>query len=121
MRSHTASSSLQKQDYSARRVTAVLIRTNLLPSTLAYVMRTRWQLYYYMPLSTFWYAVTFATLAIGKKYNDRTWTLVGKIVLSATAVRVFINTKDLSSTIAKLFKITCRINFDADEFSDVPR
>jgi hypothetical protein len=39
---------LQKRDYSLRRVAAVLIRTNLLPCTLAFVMRTRWLLYYYM-------------------------------------------------------------------------
>ena len=45
---------IQKSDYSFRRFCNVMMRTNLLPCTLAYVMRTRWLAYYYMPLSTFW-------------------------------------------------------------------
>lgn len=39
---------LQKRDFSLKRLVNVLIRTNLLPCTLAYVMRTNWLLYYYM-------------------------------------------------------------------------
>lgn len=49
---------LQKKDFSAKRFVNVMIRTNLLPITLAYVLGTRWVLYYYMALSTFWYCVS---------------------------------------------------------------
>jgi len=107
---------LQKKDYSLKRFVNVMIRTNLLPVTLAYVMRTRWLLYYYMPLSTFWFTVVYATLAVGKKYNDHTWALLAKIAVSACLVHTFISTKDLSDTLVRLFAITCKISFDAGDF-----
>ncbi|KAK3668257.1 hypothetical protein LTR22_000942 [Elasticomyces elasticus] len=107
---------LQKQDYSFKRVVAVMIRTNLLPVALAYLMRTRWLLYYYMPLSSFWFLVVYATMAVGSSYNKYTPFLLGKIVASAALVRAFINTKDLPETLVRLFTLTCKMNFDAKEF-----
>ncbi|KXS94862.1 hypothetical protein AC578_8465 [Pseudocercospora eumusae] len=107
---------LQKKDYSLKRFVNVMIRTNLLPVTLAYVMRTRWLLYYYMPLSTFWFTIVYATLAVGKKNNDRTWYLLVKIAASAWMVHNFITTKDLSDTLVRLFAITCKISFDGGAF-----
>ncbi|KAK3055894.1 hypothetical protein LTR09_003128 [Extremus antarcticus] len=107
---------LQKKDYSLRRVVAMLIRTNLLPCTLAYVMRTRWLLYYYMPLSTFWFLVVYATMAIGADKNKYKPFLVGKILLSAALVHTFINTRDLPETVVRFFTISCNMSFDAREF-----
>ncbi|KAK5127329.1 hypothetical protein LTR85_006668 [Meristemomyces frigidus] len=107
---------LQKKDYSFKRVAAVMIRTNLLPCTLAYVMRTRWLLYYYMPLSTFWFLVVYATLAVGRRHNEHTLFLVAKIVTSAALVRTFLNTRDLPETVVRLFALTCNISFDAGAF-----
>lgn len=107
---------LQKQDYSARRVIAVLLRTNLLPSSLAYIMRTRWQLYYYMPLSTWWFLVVYATLAIGSDLNKHKSFLIGKVVVSAALVHAFIGTRDLPETVVRFFTITCKMSFNAGEF-----
>ena len=39
---------LTKRDFSLSRVVNVMVRTNILPCTLAYIMRTNWLLYYYM-------------------------------------------------------------------------
>ena len=109
---------LQKEDYSFRRVASVLIRTNLLPVTLAYVMRTRWLLYYYMPLSTFWFLVVYATLAIAPSLNKNKLTLTCKIIASATLVRTFITTHDLPETFVRLLTLTFRMSFDARAFFD---
>jgi hypothetical protein len=109
---------LQKEDYSFRRVASVLIRTNLLPVTLSYVMRTRWLLYYYMPLSTFWFLVVYATLAIAPGLNKNRLTLICKIIASATIVRTFITTHDLPETFVRLLTLTFRISFDARAFFD---
>lgn len=109
---------LQKEDYSFRRVANVMIRTNLLPVTLAYVMRTRWLLYYYMPLSTFWFLVVYATLAIAPGLNKNRLTLIGKIVASAMLVRAFVNTKDLPNTFVRLLTLTFKMSFDANAFFD---
>ncbi|KAI5366198.1 Putative vacuolar protein sorting-associated protein Vps41/Vps8 [Septoria linicola] len=107
---------LQKKDYSLRRFTNVMIRTNLLPVTLAYVMRTRWLLYYYMPLSTFNFVVVYVTLALGRRYNEYTAFLIGKIAAAAYLVHVFLTTKDLPVTVVHFFRITCKLNFDSGEF-----
>jgi hypothetical protein len=109
---------LQKEDYSFRRVANVMIRTNLLPVTLAYIMRTRWLLYYYMPLSTFWFLVVYATLAIAPGLNKNRFTLICKIVASAVLVRTFVNTKDLPVTFVRLLTLTFRMSFDANAFFD---
>ena len=109
---------LQKEDYSFRRVAGVMIRTNLLPVTLSYVMRTRWLLYYYMPLSTFWFLVVYATLAIAPGLNKNKLTLVCKVIASATLVRTFITTHDLPETFVRLLALTFRMSFDARAFFD---
>ncbi|EME44141.1 hypothetical protein DOTSEDRAFT_71832 [Dothistroma septosporum NZE10] len=107
---------LQKKDFSAKRFINVMVRTNLLPVTLAYVMRTRWVLYYYMALSTFWYCVLYVTMAVKKDWNASTPLLLVKMFVSAFAVHTFLNTKDLPETVVKMFKITCRMSFDAGDF-----
>jgi hypothetical protein len=109
---------LQKEDYSFQRVASVLIRTNLLPVTLSYVLRTRWLLYYYMPLSTFWFLVVYATLAIAPGLNKNRLTLTCKIIASATLVRTFITTHDLPETFVRLLTLTFRMSFDARAFFD---
>ena len=107
---------LQKKDYSFRRVVAVMIRTNLLPCTLAYVMRTRWLLYYYMPLSSFWFLIVYATLAIGSAYNRIMIFVVCKILTSAYLVHVFISIPDLPETFVRLFALIFKTSFDANAF-----
>lgn len=107
---------LQKEDYSLRRVVAVLIRTNLLPCTLAYVMRTRWVLYYYMPLSTFWFLVVYATMAVARSWNKNRALLLVKIFASAALVRAFVKTPDLAEAVVRVFTITCKTDFNGHEF-----
>ncbi|KAF2217762.1 hypothetical protein CERZMDRAFT_104315 [Cercospora zeae-maydis SCOH1-5] len=107
---------LQKKDYSLKRFCNVMIRTNLLPVTLAYVMRTSWILYYYMPLSTFNFVSVYATLAIGRRYNEYTLFLLAKITTAAVILSTFLSTKDLPRTVVRFFELTCRLEFNADEF-----
>jgi hypothetical protein len=103
---------LQKRDYSFRRFCNVMMRTNLLPCTLAYVMRTRWLAYYYMPLSSFWFLWVYVTMAIGRKRNTSNLFVISKIIVSAAAVHIFISTRDLPETVVRIFSITCKISFD---------
>ncbi|KAM3419742.1 putative O-acetyltransferase CAS1 [Cercospora zeina] len=107
---------LQKKDYSLKRFCNVMIRTNLLPVTLAYVMRTSWFLYYYMPLSTFNFVVVYATLAVGRRYNEYTLFLLAKITTAAVLLNAFLSTKDLARTVVRFFELTCKLEFNSDEF-----
>jgi N-acetylneuraminate 9-O-acetyltransferase len=107
---------LQKGDYSFQRFVAVLIRTNLLPCTLAYLMRTRWLLYYYMPLSTFWFLVVYGTMTFQSKFNKFKMVVIAKILVCAALLHLFLETRDLADTVVRLFTITCKISFNSGEF-----
>ena len=107
---------MRKGDYSAKRFVAVLLRTNLLPSTLAYVMRTNWLIYYYMPLSSFWFVVVYLTMAVGSHYNKYKTFVVAKIAMSAYLVDTFISTQDLADTVVHLCNIVFRMDFNAETF-----
>ncbi|PIA93681.1 putative O-acetyltransferase CAS1 [Cercospora beticola] len=107
---------LQKKDYSLKRFCNVMIRTNLLPVALTYVMRTSWILYYYLPLSTFNFLVVYATLAIGRRYNEYVLFLLAKITTAAVLLNTFLSTKDLPRTVVHFFQLTCKMRFDSDEF-----
>jgi N-acetylneuraminate 9-O-acetyltransferase len=57
-----ASYFLLTNDFSLRRVAAVLLRINLLCCTLAFFMGTHYQFYYFPMLASIWFVVTWATI-----------------------------------------------------------
>ena len=70
----------------------------------------------FRPLSSFWFLVVYATMAIGQNHNNKPLVLLTKITASAWAVHSFLSTKDLPETVVRLFALTCKMNFDANEF-----
>lgn len=88
---------LKKKDFSLKRVASVLLRLNLLPCTLAFVMRTDYMFYYFSPLCSFWFLVIYATLAVGYRYNDDTQVVLAKICISAVLVSMTILATPLNS------------------------
>ncbi|RGP62937.1 hypothetical protein FSPOR_8921 [Fusarium sporotrichioides] len=78
---------LRKNDFSFRRVAAVLLRLNLLSCSLAYVMDTDYMFYYFSPLASFWFLVVYATMAIGgKRCNNDSQVVLAKICISSLLV-----------------------------------
>lgn len=57
-----ASYFIRTNDFSLRRLSAVLVRINLLSCILPFVMNTRYQVYYFPMLVSFWVLVTWATI-----------------------------------------------------------
>ncbi|KAJ2368091.1 hypothetical protein H4S02_000990 [Coemansia sp. RSA 2611] len=58
-----------KRDYGLRRLTAVLLRTNVLAVGLAYVMGTSYMDYYFAPLSSIWVLIVWLTMRIAPAAN----------------------------------------------------
>jgi hypothetical protein len=77
---------MSKGNFSFNHVAATLLRLNLLPCFLAYFMDTDHMFYYISPLLSFWFLVTYATMAISGKRNDDVQFLLAKISISCMLV-----------------------------------
>ncbi|KAF2766306.1 Cas1p-domain-containing protein [Teratosphaeria nubilosa] len=84
---------LQKQDLSLRRVAAVMLRTNLLPVTLA-----------------------LGVVAIKRDWSERTMPLLCKIAASAALVQAFLRTEGLAEAVVKVPQLVFNLSFDATAF-----
>ncbi|KAJ2569225.1 hypothetical protein GGH19_005372 [Coemansia sp. RSA 1807] len=72
-----------KRDYGLQRLTAVLLRTNVLAIALAYVMGTSYMDYYFAPLSSAWVLIVWATMRVAPAAN---YTHLAWAKLAASAV-----------------------------------
>lgn len=75
---------IKTNDFSLQRITAVLIRINLLSCVLPFIMGTRYQLYYFPMLASFWFLVTWATIPRTPSEGVSLTTATVAIVCSAT-------------------------------------
>lgn len=73
----------QRNDYSLKRVAAVLIRLNLLSCALPWMMGTDYLFYYFAPLVTYWYLVIYLTFSVKSVWNESLHLLFAKIGLAA--------------------------------------
>lgn len=107
---------LQKADFGVHRVFHILVRLNLLTVALAYAMNTNYMFYYFAPLVSFWYLVVYATMRVGKQYNDRLGFLLGKVVMSALAVAVLHSSPVILEPLFRILGTVCNIHYDVSEW-----
>ena len=106
----------RKADYSLRRCAAVLIRLNLLSCALPYMMGTDYASYYFAPLISFWFIVTYATMAVGHSRNKLVNFLVAKVLLSAVLVNLFLIRGPFFEVLFDFLERTCKIRWDLFEW-----
>ena len=107
---------LNKQDYSFKRVAAVLVRLNLLSCALPYLMRTDYLFYYFAPLVTFWYVLVFLTMRIQQSWNESLRLLTLKIFISAALTTMFVRLPGVLEVLFLFLQYTCRIQWDVKEW-----
>jgi hypothetical protein len=107
---------LRKDDYSLKRVAAVLIRLNMLSCALPYMMRTDYLFYYFAPLVSFWFCVLYATLRIKHSQNSNAGFLLAKIVLSGMITTAFVKIPGVAEFFAMVLKYTCAISWNVPEW-----
>ncbi|KAF7559933.1 hypothetical protein G7046_g4208 [Stylonectria norvegica] len=92
---------LAKKDFSFKRFAAVFLRLNLLSIALSYFMGAELWFYYFAPLSTFWFVVTYITMAAFNKRMNQDWqSVVCKIICSAAIFGIpILNTNVIRETI----------------------
>lgn len=106
----------RKADYSLRRCAAVLIRLNLLSCALPYMMGTDYAFYYFASLISFWFIVTYATMAVGHSRNKFVKFLVVKVLLSAVLVNLFLIRGPFFELLFDFLEMTCKIRWDLFEW-----
>ena len=107
---------LKKADFGFHRVAQILVRLNLLTVALAYAMNTDYLFYYFAPLVSFWYLVVYITLFLGHQHNDKAGFLLGKLVVSASAVIVLHANSAHLETLFGLLEAVCNVHWDAREW-----
>jgi hypothetical protein len=81
---------LQYRKFSFKKMTAVILRLNLLAALLTYMMDTTYLFYYFPALLTFWYLVICITLGVANSYNQNNFVMASKIVLSVALTTTFV-------------------------------
>ncbi|KAK1971173.1 Cas1p-like protein [Colletotrichum sublineola] len=102
---------LRTEDYSLRRVAYVSCRLNLLTCILAFTMSSEW-IIYTAPLMTFWFGVTYASLACYKKANSNPMVFFLKIVVFATCTVYLVQSTRAPERLMSMLKATCGIYWD---------
>ncbi|PIA12710.1 Cas1p-domain-containing protein [Coemansia reversa NRRL 1564] len=77
---------MAKADFGLKRLTAVLLRTNVLAVSLAYVMGSSYMDYYFAPLSSAWVLIVWLTMRVMPSTNRQLGMLLLKIIVSASIV-----------------------------------
>jgi hypothetical protein len=75
-------------DFSYRRIASVLLRTNLLNVILAFVLGTRYDLYYFPMLTSVWFLIIWITIPRTPESGIDIYHCTGRIILSAIFVRL---------------------------------
>lgn len=106
---------LEKNNSSLNRVTAALLRLNILSCALAYVMDTDYMFYYLSPLLSFWYLVISATLAIGGNNSDLQAVLV-KICISCLFVFIILLGTPLTRWTFNVLRIFLQVEWNDEQW-----
>ncbi|GKT53654.1 cas1 domain-containing protein [Colletotrichum tofieldiae] len=102
---------LRTKDYSLRRVAFVLCRLNLLTCLLVFTTSSEW-IIYTAPLMTFWFGVTYASLACFKKANSNPVVFFLKIVAFAVATTYLVQSTRAPERLMSMLRSTCGIYWD---------
>ena len=107
---------LRTSDFSFRRVAAVLIRLNLLACVLPFIMGTKYDLYYFPALSTFWFLVTW--VAIPKTATGTTnWRkVILQILIACLSTEILFAVTGFWDLCAAFLRSVGMVDLDAREF-----
>ncbi|KAK6067298.1 Cas1p-like protein [Seiridium cupressi] len=106
---------LRTEDYSLRRVAAVIFRLNFLSAILPYMMATDYNFYYFAPLITFWYLVVFLTLGVYRRYNQDPVLLLVKIVVAVIVTSCLILVPQPLQLLSTICRTVFHMHWDSTE------
>ncbi|KAH7014914.1 10 TM acyl transferase domain found in Cas1p-domain-containing protein [Ilyonectria destructans] len=107
---------LSKNDFSFRRVAAVMLRMNILSCALPYVMNTNYMFYYFAPLVSYWFIIVYLTMAIGSKYNDNSTAVLCKITVALLLNLGITRWTPVTKWVFSILEAVFRIEWDLHEW-----
>ncbi|CED85036.1 O-acetyltransferase [Phaffia rhodozyma] len=107
----------KKAEFGIDRIAMVMVRLNLLPIVLAYVMDTDYISYYFSPLVSFWYLIIYVTMYIGNKYNTVPAFLLPKLALSAFVITLLMKSDDVLRVIFSFLATVFNIQWSPTEWA----
>ncbi|KAF2120158.1 10 TM acyl transferase domain found in Cas1p-domain-containing protein [Lophiotrema nucula] len=107
---------LRTDDFSLRRIVAVLLRLNLLTVLLCFAMARPYTSYYFVSLVSFWFPVIFVTLRISRHRNASFRRLLGKVLSSATLITGFVHTPGILEAVCSAIDLLFHANLNAEEW-----
>ncbi|KAH8815738.1 10 TM acyl transferase domain found in Cas1p-domain-containing protein [Xylogone sp. PMI_703] len=107
---------LNREDYSFSRVATVLVRRNMFSLMLAYMMRTDYTFYYFAPVTSLWFLITYVTFGIGHRRNHSLGFLLAKLCVSIVFTVVIMKVSSILESISNILKYTSRVSIDVPEF-----
>ncbi|KAI1878210.1 uncharacterized protein JN550_000392 [Neoarthrinium moseri] len=106
---------LKTEDFSLRRVAVVIFRLNLLSAVLPYVMMTDYNFYYFAPVVSFYYLVTWSTLRVYRSLNQSPLLLLVKIMVAAIITSCIILIPQPVAGVSTLCRVVFRMSWDSSE------
>lgn len=106
----------QRNDYSFKRVIAVLIRLNLLSCLLPWMMDTDYLFYYFAPLVTYWYIVIYITFRAQSEWNKNLTFLLSKVCVASMITTVLHLQHWLFDPPMRLINFIFRSQWEAEEW-----
>lgn len=107
---------LQNADFSFKKVSAVILRLNILTVALSYVMETNYLFYYFPALSTFWYLIIYLVLRFAHRHNNNVKFVICKILLSTLITTAFIRLPIVMESLGSFLQFFFKIHWDIPEW-----
>ena len=106
----------KKADFGIVRLSKVLLRLNILPVALAFIMDAPYLSYYFSPLVSFWFLVIYTSMGIMSSHNQRSVVLLCKMILALVVTSVIIHGPLLLETVFAWLERFFGIVWDAREW-----
>ncbi|RMZ74811.1 hypothetical protein DV737_g5714, partial [Chaetothyriales sp. CBS 132003] len=106
---------LRTNDFSLYRVVGVVTRLNLLASLLPFVMGSKYDMYYFPALSTFWFLITWAV--VPRTDGTLPWhTILMRILFAVFSIELLLSMPTVWHNCAYLIRAAGGVDLDTREF-----
>ncbi|KAI0145989.1 Cas1p-domain-containing protein [Hypoxylon sp. NC0597] len=106
---------MKTNNFSLKRIAAILFRLNFLSAILPYMMGTDYSSYYFASVITFWYIILFGMLRFFRSYNQDLRWLIMKVVATAILTDWLTSAPGVLETTVKALHVVFGMSWNPEE------